>query len=121
MEENKLQFNSLSYDEKVKLIKSSPVQLYKGETLIKLFYKSDNQTRLLVLQNSRNLFYYVLEQLIVFNEEQFKQVNEGFPDVIFGAYQQVDNGYGYSVFESVEHLLKELEPELIMFTEEKIK
>lgn len=108
----------IDYNEKIKLIKAAPVQLYKGEQLIKLFYSADNQTRLLVLKNAQNLFYYVKEELIIFNDEQLVKVNEGYDDIIYGGYQQLDNGYGYSVFESVEHLLSELKPELEFYTEQ---
>lgn len=108
----------IEFDEKLKLIKAAPVQLYKGEELIKMFYSSDSKTRLLILKNAQNLFYYVKEELIIFNEEQLIKVNDGYDDIIYGGYQQIDSGYGYSVFDSVEHLLSELKPELEFYTEE---
>lgn len=113
-----INFN-LSNEEKIKLIKQAKIQLYKNESLIKLFYKKDNSERLLVLKNERdNLYYYVIEKLIIFNDEQLKKVNEGYPDVVYGGWQQQDNGYGYSVFESLEHLLSEIKPNLILYNEE---
>ena len=118
--DSNLKFDSLTYNEKVELIKAYPIQLYKGEELIKLYYSADNQKRLLVLKNARNLYYYVTEELIVFNEEQFVKFNECFPDVLFGGYQQLDNGYGYSVFESAEHLLNEIKEQLQFLTEQKL-
>ena len=118
--DSNLKYDSLTDAEKVELIKSYPIQLYKGEELIKLYYSADNKKRLLVLKNARNLYYYVTEELIIFNKEQFVKFNEGFPDVLFGGYQQQDNGYGYSVFESAEHLLNEIKEQLEFLIETQI-
>ena len=109
---------NLTFQEKLELIKAAPVQLYKGEQLIKLYYSPDFKTRLLVVKNASNLFYYVKEELIIFNEQQLVQVNEGFDDVIYGGYQQIDNGYGYSVFDNLNSVLSELKPELEFYNEQ---
>ena len=111
---------NLTFEEKLELIKAAPVQLYKGEELIKLYYSPDYKTRLLVIKNARDLFYYVKEELIIFNDEQLIKVNEGFDDVIYGGYQQIDSGYGYSVFESAEHLLSEIKTDLEFYVEQSL-
>ena len=114
---------NLTFEEKLELIKAAPVQLYKGEELIKLYYLPDSTFRLLIINKDNTLFYAVKEQLIVFNDELFKQVNEGFSDVIYGVYQQVsqDGTYCYSYFDSLEKAMFELQDELKNYVEGEIK
>ena len=85
---------------------------YYGYEILDVIYSKDRLKRYVILKNKKEIFTYILEEICIFDEKEWRLMQKYSNKYIFPAWWEEFGQKRKSLFNNLDELLKELKEEL---------